>query len=54
MVAGSWDRLSRGGPIDFTLVGLAAFELMIGLLEIGEREEQSVRLEEARPVVRRR
>jgi hypothetical protein len=28
-----WDFWSRRGPIDYTLLGLAAYELMIGLLE---------------------
>jgi hypothetical protein len=54
MMAGTWDHLSRGGPVDYTVVGLAAFELMIGLLDSGEREEQQARLGEARSVGRRR
>jgi hypothetical protein len=30
---GMWDYWSRGAPIDYTLLGLAAYELMLGLLE---------------------
>lgn len=33
MTAGMWDFWSRGGPIEWVVVGLAAYELMIGLLE---------------------
>src|SRR4029079_11040685 len=32
-VAAMWDRWSRGGPIDYVMLGLAAYELMLGLLE---------------------
>jgi hypothetical protein len=32
-VAAVWDHWSRGGPIDFVVLGLAAYELMLGLLE---------------------
>lgn len=39
-VAGMWDNWQRGGPIDFVIVGLAAYELMIGLLE--ERDPMPV------------
>src|SRR3954468_17946852 len=28
-----WDRLRTGGPIDFVLLGLAGYELVIGLTE---------------------
>ena len=28
-----WDRWTRGGAIDYTVLGLAAYELMIGLME---------------------
>ena len=27
----SWDQLTRGGPFDITLLGLAAYELLIAL-----------------------
>ena len=27
----SWDQLTRGGPFDVTLLGLAAYELLIAL-----------------------
>jgi hypothetical protein len=37
--AAMWDYWSRGGNIDYLVLGLAAYELMIGLLE----EESSVR-----------
>jgi hypothetical protein len=32
-VAAMWDHWSRGGPIDYAVLGLAAYELMMGLLE---------------------
>ena len=32
-LGGMWDYWSRGAAIDYTLLGLAAYELMIGLLE---------------------
>ena len=32
-VAAMWDHWSRGGPIDYIVLGLAAYELMLGLLE---------------------
>jgi hypothetical protein len=35
--AAMWDFWSRGGPIDYAVLGLAAYELMLGLLE--ERTE---------------
>jgi hypothetical protein len=28
-----WDRMRTGGPIDFVLLGLAGYELVIGLTE---------------------
>jgi hypothetical protein len=28
-----WDRVRTGGPIDFVLLGLAGYELVIGLTE---------------------
>jgi hypothetical protein len=28
-----WDRLRSGGPIDFVLLGLAGYELVMGLTE---------------------
>lgn len=28
-----WDKMRTGGPIDFVLLGLAAYELVIGLTE---------------------
>ncbi len=31
--AAMWDKWSRGGAIDFTVLGLAAYELMLGLME---------------------
>lgn len=30
---GCWDAIRRGGPLDFILLGLAAYELLIGLTE---------------------
>ena len=38
-VAAMWDYWSRGADIDYLVLGLAAYELMIGLLE----EESTVR-----------
>jgi len=32
-VAAMWDYWSRGGSIDYVVLGLAAYELMLGLLE---------------------
>ena len=34
--ASSWDWVAKGGPIDFILLGVAGYELVIGLTE--ERE----------------
>jgi len=31
--AAMWDYWSRGGSIDYVVLGLAAYELMLGLLE---------------------
>ena len=31
--AAMWDRWSRGGSIDYVVLGLGAYELMLGLLE---------------------
>lgn len=31
--AAMWDFWSRGGVIDYTVLGLAAYELMMGLME---------------------
>ena len=31
--AAMWDFWARGGSIDYTVLGLAAYELMIGLME---------------------
>jgi len=36
MTAGMWDFWSRRGPIEWIVVGLAAYELMLGLLEEAE------------------
>ena len=33
MAAGMWDFWYRRGPIEWIVVGLAAYELMLGLLE---------------------
>ena len=33
MTAGMWDFWSHHGPIEWIVVGLAAYELMLGLLE---------------------
>lgn len=32
-VLAMWDYWRQGGPIDYVVLGLAAYELMIGLLE---------------------
>jgi hypothetical protein len=41
-VAAMWDRWSRGGPVDYVVLGLGAYELMLGLLEEQtEREPHS-------------
>jgi hypothetical protein len=32
-VVAMWDYWRQGGPIDYIVLGLAAYELMIGLLE---------------------
>ena len=32
-VAAMWDYWSRGGSIDYVVLGLAAYELMLGLME---------------------
>jgi hypothetical protein len=39
-VAAMWDYWSRGGPIDFVVLGLAAYELMLGLMEERQAESQ--------------
>jgi hypothetical protein len=33
MTAGVWDRWASGAPVEWIVVGLAAYELMIGLLD---------------------
>ncbi len=33
MAAAMWDYWTRGGPIEWVIVGLSAYELMSGLLE---------------------
>lgn len=33
MTVGMWDFWSHRGPVDWIVVGLAAYELMLGLLE---------------------
>lgn len=35
MTAGMWDYWLRGGKVEWVIVGLSAYELMIGLLEPG-------------------
>ena len=37
--AAMWDYWSRGGSIDYVVLGLAAYELMLGLME--ERQAES-------------
>lgn len=37
-VVAMWDRWSRGGAIDYTVLGLAAYELMLGLMETAPAE----------------
>jgi hypothetical protein len=37
-VGAMWDRWSRGGSIDYTVLGLAAYELMLGLMETAPAE----------------
>jgi hypothetical protein len=32
-VVALWDHWTRGGAIDYTVLGLAAYELMLGLME---------------------
>jgi hypothetical protein len=36
MIAGCWDRWNRGSQVEWIVVGLAAYEFMIGLLATGE------------------
>ena len=43
MTAGMWDYWSYGGPVEWIVVALSAYELMLGLLEeqldsLGDRE----------------
>ena len=33
MTAGMWSYWSQGGPIEWIVVGLSAYELMLGLME---------------------
>ena len=37
-VAAMWDYWSRGGSIDYVVLGLAAYELMLGLMEERQAE----------------
>ena len=48
-VVALWDRWTRGGAIDYTVLGLAAYELMLGLMEedAPEPATRSVREREA-------
>ena len=39
-VAALWGHWTSGGPVDWVVLGLAAYELMMGLL--GEEEEPNV------------
>jgi hypothetical protein len=39
-VAAMWDYWRQGGAIDYVVLGLAAYELMIGLLEESAPEPQ--------------
>ena len=39
-VIAMWDYWRQGGPIDYIVLGLAAYELMIGLLEESAPEPQ--------------
>jgi hypothetical protein len=45
--AAMWDYWQRGGPIDYVVLGLAAYELMMGLME-----EPAPQLERTRARVR--
>lgn len=36
-----WDLLSRGGRIDFIVLGLAAYELALGLIETSSSTEMT-------------
>jgi hypothetical protein len=48
-VAAMWDYWRRGGPIDYVVLGLAAYELMFGLMveetgiELATQDEQARR-----------
>lgn len=48
VTAGMWSRWAHGGPIDWILVGLSAYELMLGILE--KRRLVDVRARQAIPV----
>jgi hypothetical protein len=41
-VAAMWDYWARGAAIDYLVLGLAAYELMIGLMEEEEAEAKAV------------
>jgi hypothetical protein len=49
-IAAMWDRWSRGGPIDYTILGLAAYELMLGLLEEQHETEPHPNRRDLQPV----
>jgi hypothetical protein len=36
MTAGLWDYWTVGAPVEWVVVGLSAYELMIGLLDVPE------------------
>jgi hypothetical protein len=49
-VAAMWDFWSRGGAIDYTILGLAAYELMLGLLEEQRETEPHANRGDLQPV----
>lgn len=50
-VAGLWDYWMGRGRIEWIVVGLAAYELMLGLLEQGVPEERAARPSQASTAV---
>jgi hypothetical protein len=49
MTAGLWDFWPRGGRVEWIVMGLAAYEFMIGLMEEDDRPAVSVTASDSSP-----
>lgn len=50
-VAALWEHWTTGGPVEWIVLGLAAYELMIGLLAIDETPVPSARMSQTRSML---